>query len=60
MTIDATKVTRGLYYSSAVATDVNGTYVEGTRVLATGGAITIPVAKPEGKGFIKIYINMTN
>jgi hypothetical protein len=59
MTIDATKVTRGLYYSSAVATDVNGTYVEGTRVLATGGAITIPVAKPEGKGFIKIYINMT-
>ena len=61
VTVPAAKLTPGLYYSLAVSTDVDGTYTEGTRYLAAGEAISLPVTKPEGtKAFYKVLVNMTS
>ena len=62
VSIPADKLTPGLYYSLAVATEVDGTYTEGTRTLAAGNeGILFPISKPEGtKAFYKVLVNMTN
>jgi hypothetical protein len=62
VTVPADKLTPGLYYSLAVATDVDGTYNEGTRYLADGSneGLLLPITKPEGtKAFYKVLVNMT-
>lgn len=58
--LPADKVTPGLYYSIAVATDLGATFESGERVLATGAGVTLPVNKPEGgKAFFKVSAHMT-
>ena len=60
VTVPAAKLTPGLYYSLAVATEVDGTYTEGLRTLATGSAdIQFSISRPEGtKAFYKVLVNM--
>ncbi len=60
VTIPADKLTPGLYYSLAVATEVDGQYLEGARTLAAGNeGILFPISKPEGtKAFYKVLVNM--
>jgi hypothetical protein len=60
VSVSADKLTPGLYYSLAVATEVDGQYLEGTRTLAAGNeGILFPIAKPEGtKAFYKVLVNM--
>ena len=46
----------GLYYSIAAGTDLTTDLTEGTRVLATGGSVTL--TKPAGN-FFKVHVNTT-
>ena len=63
VTVPAAKLTPGLYYSLAVATEVDGTYTEGARTLAAGNeGILFSITKPAGstKAFYKVLVNMVN
>lgn len=59
VTVNAANVTPGLYYSIDAASEVNGTYLEGGRALATSSGVTLTVTKPAGnKAFFKVSEHM--
>ena len=60
ITLSSDVVMPGFYYSISAASSLTGTWTEGTRVLASGRSVTLPLPRQGTAGFYKVLVNLAD